>query len=322
MTLSLLLVLTLLAGCATKERIEVAPVALPQWYTSPPHADRHYLYAVGEGSQRNEAIADALGQIRAMLGVSVATHFESAITERQGVQSDYQKQTDSQIVTTAAALPIAHYELIESLQHSYRSALVLVRCERRQLIEGFKEEIETQRKSLELRLSKRTLDDLMALEAEAEAFETQFPNLLSALTTLGGDAQSYAADYPSMRAQIEAYRASFSFALHTKEGDAALLSIIRSALSQKGYRIAKEGDAEYKIALDAHTDTVMAYGFYVVRARLELQTLDAKGHIIRSAIVALVAQNAQSIAMATQELGRKLAQHIDAEGVESLLGWR
>ncbi|MBN2896387.1 MAG: LPP20 family lipoprotein [Campylobacterales bacterium] len=317
----LLLTLLLLGGCATKERIEAPIKALPQWYTSPPLSDVRALYAVGEGADREAAVADALGQIRSMLGVRVASRFESVSSERQGTVSDYQKETRSEISSVAAALTIAHYEVVEVYEHSFRSVMVLLRSRRADLVAGFEREIEAALEGLEQTMQTPTLEALIALKMRHADFETQFGELLTALSTLKANdsAQRYKERYDAMRARIEHFQEHFSFALSAQ--DAALSSVVRSALSQKGYRI-EAVHPSHTIRLHADYERTQAYGFYIVRARLELQTLDSDAKLLRSNTVALIAQNAQSEGSAMQEIAQKLSQKIEAEGIETLIGWQ
>lgn len=318
---SLLLALVLLGGCASKERVEVPPKALPQWYVAPPASDARSLYAVGEGESREAAIVDALGQLRSMLGVRVASRFESVARERQGSISDYQKETHSEVSSVAAALTIARYEIVEVHEHAFRSFMVLLRAERAELMRSFKGEIEASLEALAQTLQTPTLEALIALKALQADFEMRFEAQLTALTTLDAEdaAQRYKERYGSMRAQIEAFEKQFSFALSTQ--DVALSSVVRAALSQKGYRVA-DRTAGHTIRIASDYERTYAYGFYIVRARIELQTLDGDARVLRSNTAALIAQNAQSEGAAMQEIAQKLSQKIEAEGIEALLGWR
>ena len=86
-----LILVFILGGCgATKEPKIVIKQELPGWYQNPPLSNSATLYAIGEGKNKEEAIANALNYMASTLSISISSSYNAKTTVREGSVSSHE----------------------------------------------------------------------------------------------------------------------------------------------------------------------------------------------------------------------------------------
>ncbi len=79
------------SGCSsTKPQVVVKERTLPSWYTNPPLSNTIELYALGEGKNKKEAIAQALSFMASTLSVSIIFVLQNGLA-KNGLRLKMQK---------------------------------------------------------------------------------------------------------------------------------------------------------------------------------------------------------------------------------------
>ncbi len=321
-----LMILLLLSGCSEKKRVVAAPKTLPEWYANPPANTMQTLYAIGEGSDRTEAIANALSNMASTLSVSIASQYESVTTERQGTVNNYDKSVTSAVQSEVAKIRISNYDVLQAEEYGFREFLVLVSSNRSVLFEGIRNDLDQQ--LAQFRLSEKNLKNSNALKRlkfylHVNEELSRLPDTLGVLKVLqkSFDGTPYLNEQARLDAARIALHRSISFEVRASKEDSGLVTSVEAGLSKATYALAKSGgNSHFVVDVTTSVERAEAQGFTLARTAIALQVRDARGAVVGSNKLNIIGQSTQGYAIARQNVAYKLSQMIEKEGVEKVLG--
>lgn len=321
-------VLLLLSACSAEKELTVTPKTYPSWYTNPPQSDQHFLYAVAQGHDKKEALANALEQMASTLSITVASDYSSETKTQSGTTNSYQENINSRVTTQVRPLRISDYKILEYKEQGFRKVLVLIRSDKQRLFNSLKQEMDA--RISQLHSQEKTIADKNVLEQlrfykEADRYFTEASQTLNVMYVLNNtfdtapytrQASHYAAAYRDLRSKI-------SFTLESDAAGDALLAPLRSGLSSEGLQIADRHD-RYNLTVILKADMVPAQsmGFDLARTAITITVTDTQGRILGSNKLNITGQSTQGMALARENVAVKLDALIKKEGIAKVLGIR
>lgn len=325
--LTLFTLLFVMSGCGSDKQMVVAQKKeLPSWYSNPPQSANGSLYAVGEGQNKEEAIASALSYMASTLSVSIASQFNSKSVVKEGYNSSNEATYTNEIQSDVKKIRISNYELIDAQTMGYKKEIVLIKSDKKKIFESLAHELEQTFALIEQK--KNTLSNSNALKKLIFYKETQeslasLPNTLLVMNSLDKSfrGENYLAHAQSLDKEYETLLLSVSFSVECNSDADKLVSSITKALSDKKLKVNKSSDANhFRVILTSNTQQASAYGFTLARSALDINIKDAKGAIIGSNKLNITGQSTQGYAQAKENVAIKLSEMIKKEGIEKVIG--
>lgn len=309
-------------GCMGSKSVEVPKKeALPQWYTTPPSSDATTLYALGEGKDKQEAIANALNYMASTLSVSISSSYRAQTKVKEGSVNSSEGEYNSDISSDVQKIRISNYTLQQEKSLGFKRYAVLIRSDKQQIFNSLKQELE---QNITLFESKeKNLDKQNSLESYIfyKTMKKEFANTKNTLVIMGVlnggfDQTRYLKTIGHIDERFAYYRSEISFSVNSNIK--GLSEPVAKALSEKEYRISKKRSA-YTIVIKAQVTKANAYGFTLARAQLQLTTKDPKGSVVGSNMIQLTGQSSQGYEVALQDLARQLNDAIKKEGIAKII---
>jgi len=320
-------VLVFLSACgmdkpqaATKE-----VTALPSWYMNPPASTDTTLYGVGEGVNKEDAIAHALANIVARLNVSISSSFSAKSVVHEGRTTSVDKVYVDNVRSEVQAIHVSNYETVAYKKLGFKRYGALVKVDKRAFAQSLKKEIQR-----DLFITKKT-SSLTGVDAlrQLAMYKKKLQKLqdieyrLAVLSMLDTsvDERVYLKEYEALQNAYEHLRESISFWVYAPQQYASLAKPIQKGLSQEHFKIQKEkSPRHFTITLQADITQAKAYGFIIARANLTITTKESQGTIVASNTLSLVGRSAQSFEVAKQDLVKALNKRVEEEGIFKVLG--
>lgn len=317
--------LVVFAGCGgSKPQIEVKQKPLPQWYTSPPQSNATTLYALGEGKDKQEAIANALNYMASTLSVSIESTYNAKTKVREGsVENSSDAQYTSDITSTVQKIRISNYRVLQQEKLGFKRYAVLVQSDKAQMFASLKQELDQQielYKSQEKNLRSSEPIRLYKLYKDANAKLQLLPSTLVVMKELnsGFDTQRYLKIINYVQKQNTYYKSHINFLVRSNVN--GLAAPVAKALGAQGFKIKNAtGKMHYDVRVEATIQKAHSYGFTLARAELHIVTKNSAGVVVASNVIHLVGQSSQGYDIAVQDLVRRLDKKIETEGIGKVL---
>ena len=155
----LLSVMTIYMGCSSGNEVttpHTTPVNISHWYQEPLPTDSHYIYGLGMGSSRKDAIYDALNNAISTLNVSVSSHYKrtTTLTNSDG-QEEFDQSNQENLDIIVKQIPINNYRVLNEEAITAHSYAVLLQINKKELFTSLYNNIENNFKILEIKLQER-----------------------------------------------------------------------------------------------------------------------------------------------------------------------
>lgn len=322
-----LLALFILSGCSSKKRVVVAPKTLPTWYTNELKSNAHTLYAVGEGEDKAEAIANALSAMASTLSVSISSEFNTKSVVRDGEISSIQRDSVNEINSKVKAIRISNYQIINAKEFGFQRYLVAISSDKKRLFSSLFKEISQefeniQRKyeeSLEFNLVKR-----LSIYKKAKDTTVALKNTLIVMNSLNPsfNDRTYVEQVLKIQNRYDSLLSQITFSIDANSDAKKLVPSIANGLSLEKYKIAKKTNTKnhFKIRLKALNVKAKSYGFTLARAAISITVKDNTGKIIGSNKLNITGQSTQGYEIAKENVAMKLNAKILEEGIEKIIG--
>lgn len=319
------IILVVLAGCGgSKPQIEVKQKPLPQWYTNPPQSNSSTLYALGEGKDKQEAIANALNYMASTLSVSIESTYNAKTRVREGsVASSSDAQYTSDITSTVQKIRISNYRVIQQEKLGFKRYAVLVQSDKSQMFTSLKQELDQQielYRAQENNLKSSEPIRLYKLYKDANAKLKSLPSTLVVMKELNSrfDTQRYLKTINYVQKQYNYYKSHINFLVRSNVN--GLATPVSKALSAQGFKIKNAtGKLHYNVRVEATIHEAHSYGFTLARAELHIVTKNTTGVVVASNVIHLVGQSSQGYDVAVQDLVRRLDKKIETDGLDKVL---
>jgi hypothetical protein len=313
----------LLSGCGSSKQLEVTAVKqeLPVWYQTPPLSNSTTLYAIGEGRDKKEAVANALNYMASTLSVSISSTYRAKTTVKEGSVNSQEGEYNSDISSDVKKIRISNYEVLQAKSLGFKRYAVLIRSDKQKLFRSLQQELD-QRISIvnanEKNLDNDPLTKYLFYKEQKKEFE-DVPNTLVVMKELQStfDSSNYLEAVNKLDKKYRYYLSNVSFSVSSNVEN--LGTPIEKALSKKSFHISNNGSMHYKVIVKTTVTKANAYGFTLARAELHIVTQNFKGVNIASNILHLVGQSSQGYDVARQDLVRQLNDKIQKDGIDKVL---
>jgi len=321
------LALLFLTACGGSKPLVVAPKkTLPTWYTLPQKTTQTTLYAVGEGSNKKDAIANALSMMISTLSVSIESRYNSKTIEQQGIKNSYQTTNSSEVSADISRVRISNYELLHAQSMGFNNYIVAIKADKQKLFDSMQSDVkrafnvvDTRHKSSvkynaikQLNLYKKSIVEL-----------TDIPNTLNIMSVLNPNftAQAYISKIQAIETNYSNLLSKITFSVESNRDANNLKTPLSSGLNAKKLQVKKsKGKYHFRVKISSKTEKASSYGFTLARSAITLTTKDYKGHIIASNKLNINGQSTQSYAIAKESVAIKLNALIEKEGIDKVLG--
>lgn len=323
----LMLLMLLLIGCGPTKRAVVAPVQeLPSWYQAPPLSNDNDLYAVGEGRDKKEAVANALNLMASTLSVSISSSYNAKSVIREGRVNSSEAIYSNDLQSDVKEIRISNYQLLNAQSLGFKKYAVLIKSNKKKLFESMLQEVEQNFEII--RKNEASLKDVDALKQlsfyrDAQDSLKNLPNTLIVMNVLNPSFKS--SEYLQLCQQIELkYQnslADISFFIYSDKNTENLKASIAKGLSAKKFKIQNSNlKKHFRVYLKSKIQKANSYGFTLARSSINILTKDDKGVIIGSNTLNLVGQSSQGYSIAKQNLAYKFNALIKKEGIAKIMG--
>lgn len=324
----LLFVVALFFGCGSqKKAVVVQPKELPSWYTSAPRSTDTQLYALGEGANKEEAIANALSMMASTLSVSISSDFRAQTVVKEGRVSSVDRRYESDLQSRVKEMRIAHYELLHAESLGFKRYGVLVRSNKKKLYESMLQETRQEFAMLEQReKSIANANGLQKLSFYKESLNSlkSLPHRIIVMSLLESsfDGKEYLERMQRFESEQSRLLSALSFYITTTQNARNLQAVVEKGLNQQKIRVASSGASamHFTTQIVANIQRADAYGFVLARSEIEFVTRDNRGRVVGSNRVNIVGQSSQGFEIAKQDLALRLDKLVQDEGIGSLLG--
>ncbi|MDQ7067091.1 MAG: LPP20 family lipoprotein [Sulfurimonas sp.] len=317
----------ILGGCSSpKPQVDVKKEDLPSWYINPPQTNEKELYALGEGKDKKEAIAEALSLMASSLSVSISSNFNARTEVREGRVNSSDAVYKSNITSKVQELRISSYEVVDAKSLGFKHYAVLIKSNKEKLFQSMlhalKQKfalIESEEKSLK---DANALDKLFFYKTQRESLKS-IPNTLIVMNSLNpafeGDEYIYKTQL--IASSYQNIRQSISFEIHSNKQAINLKAPIAKGISEKRLKIKQtKGANHFNVYVSASIEKTNAYGFLLLRCEVSIKTKDYRGIIVGSNSFQIIGQSSQGFAVAKQNVALKLSTMIKNEGIGKVLG--
>ena len=320
-------ILLLLSGCGAEKKVVVAkPKTLPSWYVNPTHSDKDDLYALGEGENQKDAIANALSFMASTLSVSISSSFDSEVRVSEGSRESSDSRYVSKTQSRVKEIRISSYELLHSKSLGFKRYAVLVKSNKRKLFLSMKQEIEQNFsiiKQEEKRLKNADAITRLAFYREKKKSLEPLPNTLIVMNVLNSDfyGDEYIRETQNISSSYQDIIQNISFSIDSNSDASNLKSPIAKGLSAKRLKLnGANGKTHFNITLNSKIVKAKSYGFTLARSEISIVTKDYKGSVVGSNAINIVGQSSQGYEIAKQNVSYRLNAMIEKEGIAKVLG--
>ena len=322
------LALLFLSACGASKPLVVAPKkTLPTWYKIPQKTTDKTLYAIGEGSDKKEAIANALSMMLSTLSISVESKYNSKTVEHQGLKNSYQTTNSSDVSAHVAKVRISNYELLHAQSMRFRNYIVEIKSDKEKLFKSMHSDVKSALNVVHKRHSSSSLNynaiKQLNLYKKSQKELVNIPNTLTIMKELqpSFNTEVYRDKIQSIGAKQTALLSKITFSIESNRDAKNLKAPILSGLSAKKLQVKRNsGKYHFKIKLNSKVQKANSYGFDLARCAISITTQDYKGNIIASNKLNITGQSTQSYEIAKENVAIQLNAIIQNEGIEKVLG--
>ena len=314
-------------GCGSSNK-EIKPVShkMPSWYTNPPQSNTSELYALGEGKDKKEAIAEALNYMSSTLSVSISSSYNAKTVIKEGRINSSDGTYKSDIQSDVKEIRISNYEVINAKSLGFKRYAVVIKSNKRKLFESMDQElkqkfslIRSEEKSL---ASSNALKKLSFYRTTKESLKS-LPNTLIVMNVLNGsfEGDEYISETQIVSSKYHDIVQNISFWVTSSKNAENLKAPIMKAISAKHLKVKQsKSSMNFIISINAKIEQANSYGFTLARSEINIITKDSRGDVIGSNSLNIVGQSSQGYAIAKQNLSYKLNALIQKDGIAKVLG--
>ncbi len=324
--LSLVILLFIVSGCSSKKRVVVETKELPVWYLNPTQSNPNNLYAVGEGENKDAALANALNAMVATLGTTISSEYKRKVVAKDGLVESYQSTSTNEVSAKVQEIRISNYEIINSKDFAFERYLVKVKSNKKKLFTSLEKELEQKFGIIQNRyMESKKYNAIKQLKyyKDSKNSTQNIKNILivmHALDTSFKDS-TYLDKLHIIENRYENLQSKISFSIGSNSDASKLKTAIADGLSIKKYKIKNINDKNhFNIYISSTTNRAKSYGFDLARSSISIKVQDSKGSVIGSSKLNITGQSTQGYKIAQENVAIKLHNMIKKEGIAKIIG--
>ncbi|WP_345980409.1 LPP20 family lipoprotein [Sulfurimonas sp. HSL3-2] len=310
-------ILLFFTGCYSDLPIEVEQKPVSSWISNPPKSDSSTLYALGEGKDQYEALANGLSQMVSTLSVSVKSQYDATtkVKNVNGVEL-YTNDVEQKVSSSVKELRVPSYEIINYEQVGFNSYAVLIRSDKKLFFQSIKNEVDNTIKLLKddeksykssnilkrLAFYKQTsasVDDLVYRSIVLKVLNPEFDE-----SYIINEASRFKTAYISLKSKI-------SFSITADKDSQNLVPVVKEVLTAKGFKITKQNSGHHlHVGIRSNIVYTTAYGFDLARSAVDISIKDSSNQTVLAKKIDITGQSTQGYEVAKQNIASKLKKYI------------
>jgi len=320
------LVFFLLACGAEKQSVAIPKKTVPTWYSQPPLSNGSELYAIGEGKDKKEAIANALNFMVSTLSVSISSSYNAKTVVKEGKVNSSEALYSNEVQSDIAKIRISNYELLQAKSLGFKRYAVLIKSNKKKLFESMLQEIKQNIALIsEQEVLYKDTDGLKKLQfyKNARTSLENLPNTLLVMSALSPtfDGSPYLYTMQDINTKYEETLEAISFSIESDTSSSNLKDVIAKGLSAQKFQIKmRTSNMHYRVYIKSSIQKASSYGFTLARSEVSFVTKQSNGVIVGSNVLNIVGQSSQGYAIAKQNIAVKLSSLIEKEGIGKIMG--
>ena len=235
--------LLFLTACGGSKPLVVAPKkVVPSWYKTPQHTTDKTLYAVGQGRDKKDAIANALSMMISTLSVSIESKYNSKTVEHQGLNNSYQTTNSSEVSADVKKIKISNYELLHAQSLGFNNYIVEIKSDKKKLFDSMLNDVKTTFRGINQRhssaLNYNAIKQLN-LYTKSQKELTNIPNTLSVMNVLNSsfDTKIYMDKIQDIETNYSDLLSKITFSIESNADAKNLKAALSSGLSSQKLQV-------------------------------------------------------------------------------------
>ncbi|QOY51303.1 LPP20 family lipoprotein [Candidatus Sulfurimonas baltica] len=334
MRISVNILLALLAlsfgGCSVGKPSQALHVEkqLPLWYITPPVNNGVFIYGVGDGINREEAIKSALDNLVSKLGITISSQYNSATNTQKGYREYFTQTSSSDIRSEVSKIRISNYEVVEVHKQNYKHFVTLVSSDKKILTESLLKTLNQIYKKIEDK--QKYISDMNILSRYSFYKESQqtLSQTLSTLLVLDSldkdfDDAPYLKTMQILNNDFDLLLKNMSISFSSSKESRAFANAVKTALSETKIAIKPNSQNDknnINISLSHKLDKAFSHGVYIAKSSVLIEVKDEKKNIIHSEQINVVGYSPQSDDIAMSDSVENFKQEIQKRDVLKILG--
>jgi len=313
-----LLSLLFLSGCMTPKPQQTTPV-YPVWFSQTMSDSSQFYYATAQGSNKTDAINNALNFIASKISVSVSSDFQSTTSVSQ---TDYTKSSQLNVNNHVEQIHFNNYTIIHERQEA-NNYLIAIKVNRMTLAQSLKSKISKHLSTIQSTLNIRYKNSVAKLR-HYKKVEENFSIIDKQIALLASvspqaNTQKYILQRNSFHNRINKFFQTISFAL--QGADSKYRQKLYALITQKGYKVTKY-HATIRLHISVKKQKIISLGYKILKGVITIQVFDSKKRsILGEKRIIVGGKSLSSFAQADEFMLHNFAQKIDKQKLlRSLLG--
>ena len=310
-------------GCANKTvtTSQAKTETLPAWIEQPVVDDDKYLYGLGIGKNREDAIKTALSDMVAKLGTTVESSFHST----QEVEGIYVKSiTKNQIKSRVSKIKINNYKVIKSHKISYKEFAVMIKTDKQRFIDGLKANLKAKKQSMEQRVNSIEGSDTLTRYNIKKELRDDAQKLLSEVFILSEldknfNKMEYLDFIDKRQKEFLQESKNLKFFIHSDKKSAKIGNVIKNYFAKNGFSVVNSKQDAIYIKIKTVNDVTKNSFINIAVLSFDISVFD-KSHYIGGKSLVLKERYNGSYESVYKNAAIHLKQDIQAKGIDEVIG--
>ena len=226
-----------------------APKVYPSWYMNPQSNDTEYMYATGNGENKDEAVRNALSNMISELGVTIESSYESNTEVKVSYSESINKEIKSKVKANVSKIRISNYEIVSAEKMSYKETVVMVRSDKLKFSQSLKKELDIafdtiaqEEKALQSKDNLQKYNTYTELVGKAQALTS----MIMVLSTVDGsfDQVRYIKTIAKLQESLLRAKAKLTFYVTGDKDSRYFETKIKNFISEKGLNLASKSSSD------------------------------------------------------------------------------
>ena len=301
----------------------VSNEAYPSWYINPPENTQKFIYAIGSGSNRKEALNASLNSAAATLNVSVSSNYQhKESSETVQGKERYTNSSNEDLQINVNTVDFNEYKILQHQQRHDGQYIILISINKKQLYETMLHKIENSFLMLGIKLQNKNhdLEKILIYRQWLSSIESELDktSLLHTLNPKFND-QVFITQYKSNLAAYNNLIENKRFKLVVNETSRAYVDNIRYALLKDGLKLTNNAEYDYLINVSVYEKESLAVRRHVLYTltttiTIGLRTKSSNKDMFFESFD-LTSQSDESLEAARDANIKKLLQKISDRGI-------